>query len=188
MKTELKAKFLQHLVEKKKDQGFTLIELLVVIIIIGILSAIALPSFLNQANKAKQSEAKQYVGTLNRTQQAYFLENSQFATNITALAKPVKGDTKNYIYGDDNTGKFTVNNLGKTNENVIIHGTARKAALRAYVGQVGIGQVDPTTSEATTLSILCESDNPLGVDVKAAVPDIYNATKPCADKTTTLEK
>ncbi|MFN8950109.1 MAG: prepilin-type N-terminal cleavage/methylation domain-containing protein, partial [Aphanizomenon sp.] len=61
MKTELKAKFLQHLVGKKKDdQGFTLIELLVVIIIIGILSAIALPSFLNQAKKARQSEAKTY--------------------------------------------------------------------------------------------------------------------------------
>jgi type II secretory pathway pseudopilin PulG len=55
-----------------------LIELLVVIIIIGILAAIALPSFLNQANKAKQSEAKTYVGSMNRGQQAYFLENDTF--------------------------------------------------------------------------------------------------------------
>jgi prepilin-type N-terminal cleavage/methylation domain-containing protein len=42
----------------QSESGFTLVELLVVIIIVGILSAIALPSFLNQANKAKQSEAK----------------------------------------------------------------------------------------------------------------------------------
>ncbi|MCX5963441.1 MAG: prepilin-type N-terminal cleavage/methylation domain-containing protein, partial [Cyanobacteria bacterium] len=65
MKSELKAKLLQHLVSKKRDGGFTLIELLVVIIIIGILASIALPSFLNQANKAKQSEAKTYVGSMN---------------------------------------------------------------------------------------------------------------------------
>ena len=67
MTSQIKAKLLQHFAAKKKaDGGFTLIELLVVIIIIGILSAIALPSFLNQANKAKQSEAKTYIGSMNR--------------------------------------------------------------------------------------------------------------------------
>ena len=80
MKTELKAKFLQNILRKKKEnEGFTLIELLVVIIIIGILSAIALPSFLNQANKAKQSEAKTIAGTMNRAKQTFLLENSYFA-------------------------------------------------------------------------------------------------------------
>ncbi|MGB7084463.1 MAG: type IV pilin-like G/H family protein, partial [Phormidesmis sp.] len=85
MTSQLKAKLLQHFAGKKTNGGFTLIELLVVIIIIGILSAIALPSFLNQANKAKQSEAKTYVGSMNRAQQAYYLERGAFTGTITDL-------------------------------------------------------------------------------------------------------
>jgi prepilin-type N-terminal cleavage/methylation domain-containing protein len=61
---------------KNSEKGFTLIELLVVVVIIGILVAIALPTFLTQVNKARQSEARNYVATAGKQTQAYFLERN----------------------------------------------------------------------------------------------------------------
>ena len=158
MKSDLKAKFLQHLASKKRDGGFTLIELLVVIIIIGILAAIALPSFLNQANKAKQSEAKTYIGSMNRTQQAYYLEKDTFAGNdrFGDLGLGIKQTTGTYTYVIDpaaTTGSLT-STLGLANP---ITGTG--SAVKSYAGGVQIGEV-AATSEATTLAILCEAAKP----------------------------
>ena len=68
-----------YLLSPNKERGFTLIELLVVVIILGILSAIALPNFLAQVGKAKEVEFQNTVGTINRAQQAYHFEKQSFA-------------------------------------------------------------------------------------------------------------
>jgi len=161
MKTELKAKFLQHLLGKKKEnEGFTLIELLVVIIIIGILSAIALPSFLSQAAKAKQTEAKTFVGVVNRAQQAFRMENQTFSTSTAALQvnipSTVATDTSGnfyYVYAltspaNANTTIFTA-----------VPVNAETSTLRAYAGGVTVlssGQ----TAAAACMTLIPSSNAP----------------------------
>ncbi len=185
MKTEFKSKFLQHILNKKKaNEGFTLIELLVVIIIIGILSAIALPSFLNQANKAKQSEAKEYIGSMNRAQQAFYLENTQFSSQISSLGLGIKSQTVNYTYGIATGDQYT---SSATNQAQLVNSGA---PLKAYIGGVEETNLS-ATSEATTIAVLCEANSPANVTGAPTGSEKFTTTSgtlSCPDTYTSLAK
>ena len=81
----------------KGKKGFTLIELLIVIAIIGILAAIAIPTYMSYVNRAKDSEAQTNLGAIFTSETAFSATNSVFisaghATNSgTGVSLPAVG-------------------------------------------------------------------------------------------------
>jgi len=66
-----------------REDAFTLIELLVVILIIGILAAIAIPSFLDQKNKADDATAKELVRAASQAAETYETDHSGNYIGVT---------------------------------------------------------------------------------------------------------
>jgi len=130
---------------EEKDKGFTLVELLVVIAILGILTAIAVPTFLNQRNKAYDAAAKSDVANIGREIATFAIDNSLKGISVTVE----KNDTKN--------GTWTVTATPATvAANLVPSGTVSKGV---DAGRVKFPASSATGTDATAFCVALKSES-----------------------------
>src|SRR5262249_19360746 len=80
----------------KSPSGFTLLELVIVVVIVGVLAAIAYPSYENQMRKGRRAAAQSYLMDLAQRQQQYLLDARSYAPDTTSLSAPMPSDVAPY--------------------------------------------------------------------------------------------
>ncbi len=83
----------------KKTSGFTLIELMITVAIIGIVAAIAYPSYNQHVLKTHRFEGKDLLARANQLQEQFFSSTNTYTTNVTDLgfANPANSESNYYV-------------------------------------------------------------------------------------------
>ena len=83
---------------KEEEEGFSLIELVVVVAVLGVLSAISIPTFNNIILKARQAGAASHVDALLKSASIYKIYNGSYPSNWTEIAEYYSGGFSNSSY------------------------------------------------------------------------------------------
>ena len=94
----------------KEESGFTLIELLIVLVIIGILLAIAVPSYLGFKDRANKRAAAANVRSAVPAVEAYYADNGTYATMTGAGLSAIDAGVKVTVVGTQTASSYCISN------------------------------------------------------------------------------
>ena len=149
------------------NKGFTLIELLVVVLIIGILSAVALPQYTTAVEKARSTEALTLMGNMRHALERYRLQTAKFPADNSFADLDIEFPDNNTSTAGIQTKNFSITfDTNSTEDGVVItadRGTAQGYKLYMAVNSKGeakryCGTKAPTVS-GTTITDGGNADN-----------------------------
>ncbi len=117
--------------EKIMKKGFTLIELLVVVLIIGILSAIALPQYTKAVEKSRAAEAMTLLKAIETAENAYYMANGEYTEDLSSLDLEFPNVTSSYAFETKNF-EFSVGVATANNRNVSVTASAERKSNNNY--------------------------------------------------------
>ena len=141
---------------------------------------LSLPLFVGCGNRATSSEGKTYVGSMNKGQQAFWLEHQSFGSSIPALNLGVKTETTNYKYDLQSFEMVSYQ-----------YAVPKVDEAKSFVGAVFLVSENKPSSQNTepkqnvkkeleTVSIVCESQEK-GVKRKLLKPILENGKPICGE-------
>ncbi|TDT69796.1 prepilin-type N-terminal cleavage/methylation domain-containing protein [Hypnocyclicus thermotrophus] len=134
--------------KKTLKNGFTLVELMIVVAIIAILSAVAVPRFGKQIQKAKDAKALSLVGNWRSASTLYYTDHEgDYATDFGDLAEAVDTQTQNQTFEKGTT--TTVSESSTVTEADIVAGSPSSITIK-YEGSASDGAINITTSGTNT--------------------------------------
>ena len=147
---------------KQAQHGFTLIEMMIVVAIIGILAAIAIPSYQDYVRKSRRTDATVLLSSIQQAQEKYRANNVSYATTVASLGL---------------TGNCGTGNLGIKSENsyycVTLSTTATGTTYSATATAQGAQTSDKTACKTLILKI---------TNGNAAIYDSDGTSQTCTSK------
>ncbi|MBZ8141491.1 pilus assembly protein [Rubrivivax gelatinosus] len=124
--------------------GFTLIEMMIALVVLGVLTAIALPSFLDSIRKSRRSDAYAAIATIQQAQERWRSNHDQYTTALDKLGLSSSSSSGHYtlelaesgVEGDSLASAYIVTARGKTDSSQAGDSRCRNMSMRLRGGNL----------------------------------------------------
>lgn len=135
---------------RSNQRGFTLIEMMIVVAIVGILAAVALPSYRNHIIRATRVQAQTELLELAGLQEKIFLNSNNYAFSVTAAYNGTAAGGLGRTSGQTNDGRYNLSlDITVPSQTFVLTATPAAGGTQVGDGTISISESGKRTCNPT---------------------------------------